>query len=142
MEEIEHWMKILHVAVNDIALTKQYSHIQHLITVLRTLNTYIIPFEESIKELVNSSDKAYSAIKYEPIAIYLPKLSTLIKNDAQFELKGSSFFIDKLAQYQAKVVSIKEEYSTKLDEQRNFWGFTLVLFSVFVFPALFTLGYW
>ncbi len=81
-------------------------------------------------------------VRYNSFVNYFPKLAYLIQGDAQFELKGSAYFASKLTQYQAKVLSIKEEYSTKLDEQRNFWGFILALFSVFTFPVIFSTGYW
>jgi hypothetical protein len=62
--------------------------------------------------------------------------------DPQYDIKGSQYFIDKLNQCNIRMRNILEEYRTKLDEQRNFWGFILALFSVATFPLLFSTSYW
>lgn len=72
----------------------------------------------------------------------ISKISLLCEGDSHLDFKGVQHWEDKLQYIRSKTLDIKEEYRTKLDEQRNFWGFILALFSVFTFPATFSTGYW
>jgi hypothetical protein len=72
----------------------------------------------------------------------ISKIALLSEGDPHLDFKGVQHWEDRLKFIQSKVLGIKEEYRTKLDEQRNFWGFILALFSVFTFPAILSTGYW
>lgn len=72
----------------------------------------------------------------------ISKINLLCEGDPHLDFKGVQHWEDRLQYIKSKTLDIKEEYRTKLDEQRNFWGFILALFSVFTFPATFSTGYW
>jgi hypothetical protein len=96
---------------------------------------YVNPFKTSLT-CINLEDE--STILGKDIS----KIALLTDGDPHLDFKGVQHWEDRLKFIKSKTLDIKEEYQTKLDEQRNFWGFILALFSVCTFPASFTTGYW
>ena len=57
-------------------------------------------------------------------------------------VKGLRYWDDRLLTYRKRLEETKDEYKTKLNEQRNFWNYALTIFSMMTFPLLFTCSYW
>ena len=96
---------------------------------------YVNPFKTSLSGL-NLEDETTLLGKD------ISKITLLCEGDSHLDFKGVQHWEDRLNFIRSKTLNIKDEYRTKLDEQRNFWGFILALFSVFTFPATFSTSYW
>ena len=151
------WVTTIDLATKDLATTKQYFHIRALLDMISgerashlpwlltppphlphaplVATDYVNPFKSCLTEL-NLDDE--STLLGKDVS----KISVLSDGDPHMDFKGVQHWEDRLKFIQSKTLDIKEEYRTKLDEQRNFWGFILALFSVFTFPAIFSTGYW
>lgn len=101
------------------------------------MENYVTPIHEAVANLLKdtSPDNIFFGGCYS-------RLRFLIDGDATREKKGTSYWLQRLAAYRERVLDIKDEYHTKLDEQRNFWTYSLTLFSIFTFPVTFLTSYW
>eukprot|EP00604_Paraphysomonas_vestita_P004384 CAMPEP_0174825856 /NCGR_PEP_ID=MMETSP1107-20130205/43183_1 /TAXON_ID=36770 /ORGANISM="Paraphysomonas vestita, Strain GFlagA" /LENGTH=440 /DNA_ID=CAMNT_0016057897 /DNA_START=535 /DNA_END=1854 /DNA_ORIENTATION=- len=108
------WMNAIELGTKDLATTKQYFHIRSLLDMISVASDYVNPFKTSLSGL-NLEDETTLLGKD------ISKISLLCEGDPHLDFKGVQHWEDRLQYIRSKTLDIKEEYRTKLDEQRNFW---------------------
>ena len=61
-------------------------------------------------------------------------LKALTVGDPTADFKGTSYWVERLANFETKLSILADMYSSKLDEKRNFWSFLLTVVSIIQYP--------
>lgn len=155
---MEVWMATLEQQIEDLAVTKHNTHIDHMRRLCFDSLVYIKPFHELIFDATLPGDKepakekkrkgqSETIINREVVFPFLGRIGSryiyhLLDGSQQSESKGSAFWLKKLERCTDHIDRLEFRYSEKLDEKRNFWGFLFTLVSLVLWPISSLIGYY